>query len=121
MANGWALNGRTFPVHNPSTGEVIVNVPDMEIEDLREAIDGAYEAQKAWAAKTAKERSVILKRWYQMMIDNADDLANILTAEMGKPLAEAKGEIIYGASFIEWFLKRQSEYMKQYLDIRPIK
>ena len=98
-----AKNGRTFPVHNPSTGEVIVNVPDMEIEDLREAIDGAYEAQKAWAAKTAKERSVILKRWYQMMIDNADDLANILTAEMGKPLAEAKGEIIYGASFIEWF------------------
>ena len=58
---------------------------------------------RAWAAKTAKERSVILKRWYQMMIDNADDLANILTAEMGKPLAEAKGEIIYGASFIEWF------------------
>ena len=75
----------------------------MDIEDLKEAIDGAYNAQRSWAAKTGKERSEILKKWHKLMIENADDLAMILTAEMGKPLAEAKGEIVYGASFIEWF------------------
>ena len=98
-----AKTGKTFPVLNPSTGEVIVEVPDMGVEDLKEAIDGAYRAQKIWAAKTGKERSEILKKWHRLMIENADDLAMILTAEMGKPLAEAKGEIVYGASFIEWF------------------
>ena len=98
-----AKTGKTFPVFNPSTGQVIVEVPDMGVEDLKEAIDGADNAQKAWAAKTGKERGEILKKWYKLMVENSDDLATILTAEMGKPLTEAKGEIVYGASFIEWF------------------
>ena len=98
-----AKSGKTFPVYNPSTGEVIVDVPDMGIADLQVAIDGAYKAQKLWAAKTGKERAAILKKWNDLMVENADDLAIILTAEMGKPLAEARGEIVYGASFIEWF------------------
>ena len=98
-----AKSGKTFPVYNPSTGEIIVEVPDMGVEDLQVAIDGAYKAQKTWAAKTGKERAGILKKWNDLMVENADDLAIILTAEMGKPLAEARGEIVYGASFIEWF------------------
>jgi len=93
----------SFDVFNPSTDAVIASLPDLGVEHAKAAIDAAYVAQKAWAAKTGKERAAILRRWYDLMVANVDDLAAILCAEMGKPLAEAKGEILYGASFIEWF------------------
>ena len=98
-----AKSGKSFEVVNPSNGQVIASVPDLDVNDARIAIDAAHEAFPHWSKKTAKERSVILNQFYKLMLENADDLAAILTAEMGKPLAEAKGEIIYGASFIEWF------------------
>ena len=111
-----AGSGRTFDVKNPSTGEVIVALPDLGVEETRTAIDAAYEAQKGWAAKTGKERAAVLRKWYDLMVANADDLAAILTAEMGKPLAEAKGEILYGASFVEWFAE---EAKRIYGDVIP--
>ena len=98
-----AKSGKSFEVVNPSNGQVIASVPDLDVNDARIAIDAAHEAFPHWSKKTAKERSILLNQFYKLMLENADDLAAILTAEMGKPLAEAKGEIIYGASFIEWF------------------
>lgn len=96
-------SGVTFDVTNPSTGDVIATLPDLGRSETAQAIDAAEVAQKQWAAKTGKERAAILRRVYDLMIANADDLAAILTTEMGKPFAEAKGEILYGASYIEWF------------------
>ena len=96
-------SNKTFDVNDPSTGELIVKLPDMGVSETRDAINAAHKAQKSWAAKTGKERSTILRKWFNLMMENKDDLAKILTAEMGKPLAEALGEITYGASFVEWF------------------
>ncbi|MEO0960442.1 MAG: NAD-dependent succinate-semialdehyde dehydrogenase [Pseudomonadota bacterium] len=98
-----AADGKTFAVTNPSTGETIADVADCCVADTERAIEAAYRAQPAWAAKTAKERAAILRRWFELMMEYQDDLGRLLTAEQGKPLAEAKGEIAYGASFIEWF------------------
>ncbi|MQY49586.1 succinate-semialdehyde dehydrogenase [Rhizobiales bacterium RZME27] len=95
--------GATFEVTNPSTGDVIATLPDMGRKDAARAIDAAHKAQKLWAKKTGKERAAVLRKLYDLMVANADDLATILTTEMGKPLAEAKGEILYGASYVEWF------------------
>ena len=105
VAGAWidADSGATFPVTNPATGEEITQCADLGRAETARAIDAAHAAQPAWAAKTAKERSAILRRWFDLIIENADDLARLLTAEQGKPLAEARGEIVYGASFIEWF------------------
>ena len=96
-------DGATFDVTNPARGDVIAKVADLSRAQTARAIAAAEAAQKEWAAKTAKERANILRRWYDLMMENADDLGTILTAEQGKPLAEAKGEIGYGASFIEFF------------------
>ena len=96
-------NGATFAVSNPARGDVIAQVADLSRADLARAIDGAEAAQKKWAALTAKERCDILRSWYNLMMEHQSDLAMILTAEMGKPLAEAMGEIAYGASFVEFF------------------
>ena len=96
-------SNKTFDVNDPSTGELLVKLPDMGISETKDAINAAHKAQKSWAAKTGKERSTILRNWFNLMMKNKDDLAKILTAEMGKPLAEALGEITYGASFVEWF------------------
>ncbi len=96
-------NGATFAVSNPARGDVIAQVADLSRADLARAIDGAEAAQKKWAAQTAKERCNILRNWYNLMMEHQSDLAMILTAEMGKPLAEAMGEIAYGASFVEFF------------------
>ncbi|WP_286869056.1 MULTISPECIES: NADP-dependent succinate-semialdehyde dehydrogenase [unclassified Herbaspirillum] len=90
-------------VYNPANGNLLGSVPMMGAAETRRAIEAANAAWPAWKKKTAKERSVILRRWYELMMANADDLALIMTAEQGKPLAEAKGEIGYAASFIEWF------------------
>ncbi|MER2509604.1 NAD-dependent succinate-semialdehyde dehydrogenase [Amaricoccus sp.] len=105
VAGAWvgADDGAVFAVTNPARGDVIASVPDLSEAETERAIEAAYAAQKAWAARTGKERASVLRKWADLMIGNADDLAAILTAEMGKPLAEARGEILYGASFIEWF------------------
>ena len=99
----WIDGRKTFAVRNPATGAQLAAVPDLGAEETRRAIDAAERAWPAWRAKTAKERAAILRRWFELMMANQEDLAQILTAEQGKPLAEARGEIAYGASFIEWF------------------
>ncbi|WP_421197569.1 NAD-dependent succinate-semialdehyde dehydrogenase [Aeromonas enteropelogenes] len=98
-----AASGRTFEVTNPASGAVITQVPDMNAEDTRRAIEAAQAAQPAWAALTAKERSNKLYAWFAAITAHTDELARIMTCEQGKPLAEAKGEVAYGASFIQWF------------------
>ena len=105
VAGEWidAPDGKTIPVTDPYDGSLIVNVPNLGPEVVRRAIDKAHEVQKDWAKRTAKERSQVLRRWYDLIIENADDLALILTAEQGKPLAEAKGEVVSNAAYIEWF------------------
>jgi succinate-semialdehyde dehydrogenase/glutarate-semialdehyde dehydrogenase len=99
----WRDSDSRFAVTNPATGEVIAEVTDTSTADVQQAIDAAYVAQKDWAALTGKERAAILRKWFDLMTAAQDDLGVILCAEMGKPLAEARGEIAYGASFIEWF------------------
>jgi len=98
-----AANGATVPVHNPATGELLGTVPHMGAQETRRAIEAANAAWPAWRKKTARERALILRKWNDLMLENADDLAVIMTAEQGKPLAESKGEIAYAASFFEWF------------------
>jgi succinate-semialdehyde dehydrogenase/glutarate-semialdehyde dehydrogenase len=98
-----ADGGRLFSVTNPASGELLADVPDMGAAEAERAVAAAKAAFPAWKALTAKERANILRKWFNLMVAHADDLAALLTAEQGKPLAEAKGEIIYGASFIEWF------------------
>ena len=98
-----AEDGATFDVTNPARGDVIAKVASASRADTARAIDAAYLAQKEWATRTGKERAAVLRKWFELMMANQDDLGTILTAEMGKPLAEAKGEIAYGAAFIEWF------------------
>lgn len=98
-----AVEGKTVDVVNPATGETLGTVPHMGTQDARRAIDAANAAWPAWRSKTARERAQILRTWYDLMMANADDLAAIMTAEQGKPLAESKGEVGYAASFFEWF------------------
>ena len=100
----WVGSGdKRIPVTNPATGEVIAEVANHGAEMTKKAIEAAETAQKGWAALTAKERAMIMRRWFNLIMENQEDLAQILTAEMGKPLAEARGEVAYGASFIDWF------------------
>ncbi len=103
MAGEWVDGSGTFPVMNPARGDLIAEVADVSRDAVAKAITASEAAQKDWAARTAKERANLLRAWFDLMVQHADDLATILTAEQGKPLAEAKGEILYGASFIEWF------------------
>ena len=104
LINGeWVAGSSRFDVTDPATGLKLVDVADLGVTETRAAIAAANQAFPAWRNKTAKERSAILMKWFHLMLQHADDLARIMTAEQGKPLAEAKGEVIYGASFIEWF------------------
>ncbi len=96
-------DGATFEVVNPARGDVIANVADLDRKQVADVIAGAAKAQKDWAKWTGKERAAVLRKWFDLMMEHQDDLGTILTAEQGKPLAEAKGEIAYGASFIEFF------------------
>jgi succinate-semialdehyde dehydrogenase/glutarate-semialdehyde dehydrogenase len=98
-----ADDGTTMQVTNPATGQMIGTVPRMGASETRRAIEGANAVWPAWRKKTAKERSVILRKWHDLMIEHIDDLGLIMTSEQGKPLTEAKGEVAYAASFIEWF------------------
>ena len=105
LAGKWVIGDKnqTFDVINPARGDTIAKVANLSREQISAAIDMAYEAQKEWAKKTGKERATILRRWFELMMENSEDLAKILTAEQGKPMAESMGEIAYGASFIEFF------------------
>jgi len=111
-----AKDDACFDVTNPATGEVLARVPDMGATETAAAIEAAHAAGPAWRAKTAKERAQILRRYFDLMMENQEDLAQLLTAEGGKPLAEARGEIAYGASFIEWFAE---EGKRAYGDVIP--
>jgi len=99
----WATGEGTFDVHDPATGKTIASVANLTQQAAGVAIDAANKAWPSWRDKTAKERAAILMEWYRLQMLHADDLARIMTAEQGKPLAEAKGEVAYGASFVEWF------------------
>ncbi|HMN77043.1 MAG TPA: NAD-dependent succinate-semialdehyde dehydrogenase [Burkholderiaceae bacterium] len=99
----WTAGAARFPVFDPATGDKLAEVADLGLDETQAAIDAAARALPAWRAKTAKERGAILMAWFRLMIEHADDLARIMTAEQGKPLAEARSEVIYGASFLEWF------------------
>ena len=111
-----ADSGKTVDVTNPATGEVICSVPFMGETETRRAIEGAEGAFHAWKTRPAKERSVILRRWYDLMIEHQDDLATIMTIEQGKPWEESRGEIVYAASFLEWF---SEEARRAYGDTVP--
>jgi len=111
-----ADNGKRFDVDNPADGSRVASVPELGAAETRRAIEAAERALPAWRGLLAKERSAILRKWFDLMVAHADDLAALLTAEQGKPLAEAKGEILYGASFIEWFAE---EGKRIYGDVIP--
>ena len=111
-----SVSGARFPVKNPATGEVIAEVADLGPEEVRDAIKAAHSAFPAWRSKTAKERATVMRRWYELMMAAQEDLAQLMTAEQGKPLAESRGEIAYGASFVEWFAE---EGKRIYGDVIP--
>ncbi|WP_300538568.1 NADP-dependent succinate-semialdehyde dehydrogenase [Sphingosinicella sp.] len=111
-----ADSGETINVTNPATGEVLGTVPNCGAAETRRAVEAANRAWPAWRAKTAKERAVILRRWYELIMANQDELARLLTLEQGKSLAEARGEIAYGAAFIEWYAE---EGKRLYGDVIP--
>jgi len=111
-----AASGKTFNVTNPSTGDVIGDVPDMDRADVRKAIDAADAVWPAYRVLTAKERSGLLRKWFNLIIDNKDELARIMTLESGKVITESLGEVMYGASFIEWFAE---EAKRAYGDVIP--
>src|SRR5690606_25785548 len=111
-----AEDGRTLAVINPATGETLGHVPSMTKGDVQRAIEAADRALPAGRAATARERSTLLRRWFDLCIQHQDDLATILTSEQGKPLAEARGEILYGSAFIEWFAE---EARRIYGDVIP--
>ena len=104
LINGqWVPGSSRFAVHDPATGAHLADVANLGAQEAEQAIAAANAAWPAWRAKTAKERSTLLRKWYDLLMQHQDDLARIMTAEQGKPLAEAKGEVAYGASFVEWF------------------
>src|SRR6476660_4960021 len=111
-----ADDGGSMPVVDPATGIAVGTAPVMHAAETRRAIDAANRALPAWRSKTAKERSVILRKWYDLMLANVDDLALILTTEQGKPLTEAKGEVTIGAAYVEWFAE---EARRVYGDVIP--
>jgi len=111
-----ARSGKTFEVTNPANGEHLANVPDMDETDTRIAIEAAEAAWPAWRSAPAKERAKILRKWFDLLMENQEDLARLMTAEQGKPLAESRGEVGYGASFIEWFAE---EAKRAYGDVIP--
>jgi len=117
FVNGeWLASSKRFPVKNPATGEVLAQVADLGASETERAVAAAADAFPAWKKKTAKERAAILRKWFELMMANQEDLARIMTAEQGKPLAETRGEVAYGASFIEWFAE---EAKRVYGDVIP--
>nr|WP_282437754.1 NAD-dependent succinate-semialdehyde dehydrogenase [Acinetobacter radioresistens] len=111
-----AEQNKSFAVINPATGETIAHVPSVSEQQVVKAVEAADQALQSWKQTTAKERSILLKKWYQLMIEHQEDLAIILSTEQGKPMTESRGEILYGASFIEWFAE---EAKRTYGDVIP--
>ncbi len=111
-----AEQNKSFAVINPATGETIAHVPSVSEQQVVKAVEAADQALQSWKQTTAKERSILLKKWYQLMIEHKEDLAIILSTEQGKPMTESRGEILYGASFIEWFAE---EAKRTYGDVIP--
>jgi len=111
-----AADGKSFAVTNPATGETIAQVPSVPTAQVEQAVQAAEVALNTWKNMTAKERSVLLRKWFDLMVANQEDLAVILSTEQGKPLTESRGEILYGASFIEWFAE---EAKRTYGDVIP--
>ncbi|RLJ68298.1 NAD-dependent succinate-semialdehyde dehydrogenase [Sulfurisoma sediminicola] len=116
VAGIWTGAAAAYAVRNPASGEHLADVPDMGATEARRAIDAADAALPAWRALTGKERATILRRWFELIMANIDDLATIMTSEQGKPLAEARGEVAYAASFVEWFAE---EGKRVYGDTMP--
>ncbi|HEY1629669.1 MAG TPA: NAD-dependent succinate-semialdehyde dehydrogenase [Rhizomicrobium sp.] len=112
----WLAMAKRFPVKDPATGEVLAQVADLGVAETERAVAAAAEAFPAWKKKTAKERAAVMRKWFELMMANQEDLARLMTAEQGKPLAETRGEIAYGASFIEWFAE---EAKRVYGDVIP--
>ncbi len=111
-----AASGDTFPVTNPADGSELAQVAELGADETRQAVEAAAAAWPEWRKRTAKDRAALLRRWYDLILENKDDLAAIMTAEQGKPLAESAGEVMYGASFIEWFAE---EGKRLYGDVIP--
>jgi len=111
-----AEQNKSFAVINPATGKTIAHVPSVSEQQVVKAVEAADQALQSWKQTTAKERSILLKKWYQLMIEHQEDLAIILSTEQGKPMTESRGEILYGASFIEWFAE---EAKRTYGDVIP--
>ncbi|MBI2312972.1 MAG: NADP-dependent succinate-semialdehyde dehydrogenase [Betaproteobacteria bacterium] len=111
-----AEGGKTLAVDNPATGEILGTVPDLGAKEARRAIEAAHAAFPAWRAKTAKERAAVLRKWFELLMANQEDLARLMTAEQGKPLAESRGEIAYAAAYVEWFAE---EARRVYGDVIP--
>ncbi|HEY5718964.1 MAG TPA: aldehyde dehydrogenase family protein, partial [Gammaproteobacteria bacterium] len=111
-----APDGAKIDVTNPASGNLLGTIPALGTASTEAAVAAASAAFPAWAARTAKERGTSLRRWYDLLIEHADDIATLMTAEQGKPLAEARGEVIYAASFIEWFAE---EAKRLYGDVIP--
>ena len=111
-----AADQKSFAVTNPATAQVIAHVPSVSTAQVEHAVEAADEALKTWKLTTAKERSILLKKWYQLMVEHQEDLAIILSTEQGKSITESRGEILYGASFIEWFAE---EAKRTYGDVIP--
>ena len=106
-----ASGNARFTVSNPATGDIIAKVANLNASDAQEAISAAELALNAWKSKLAKERAQVMRKWFELILANADDLATLMTLEQGKPLAEAKGEVVYGASFVEWFAEEAKRVM----------
>jgi succinate-semialdehyde dehydrogenase/glutarate-semialdehyde dehydrogenase len=111
-----ATGEKRFPVTNPATGELIAEVADASVEDAKRAAEAAYEAFKTWSQETARTRSTLLYKWYDLIVQHADELAHLMTTEQGKPLKEAKGEVLYGADFVLWYAE---EAKRVYGDLIP--
>src|SRR5690606_14779007 len=106
-----ARDGSRFAVDNPATGTVIAEVANLDVAETAGAIDAAKRAFGPWSARTGKDRATLLRRWFDLIIENTDDLARLMTLEQGKPLAEARGEVVYAASFVEWFAEQAKRVM----------
>jgi len=118
IAGEWrdARSGRKYEVSDPASGAVFAGVADSGPEDARQAADAAYSAFEPWRAASARDRAQLLKRWHASILANTEDLARIISSEQGKPLAEARGEVAYGASYVEWFAE---EAVRTYGDLIP--
>ena len=113
----WRGADARLAVTNPATGDVLVQVPNMGREAAEEAIAAAEQALPAWRGQSAKARSHILRRWYELMLEHREDLARLLTTEQGKPLAEARGEIAYAAAYIEWYSENHESLIIKFVSL----